>query len=535
MFENESFNVEFVYSDEVRKSPDFDVLLEDFQILANTRSSNLLSVNGRFSYEHSYRLTLMPRRTGQLVLPPITFDGVQSEPIAITVKPSPVSDGLTSLGDLHLEVTLEPERGYVQGQFILTQRLYHLGWLASGKLSEPKFGDSDTVVRQVEQAKRYTMYRDGQRYQIYEQSYLVFPQSSGTLTAEAIDFTGQLREPGRAPRLKRVSAPAVSVEVMGVPAAASSETFLPASRLTLEEEWPTDVTFTEGQPVTRVLRVTVDGQMAAQLQEIALPDVEDLRVYADQPKRDDVFAQTGVTGTIEQSLALVPQRPGPLTLPAVRVSWWDVTSDTARVAEIPERVIEVAPGVAAGSPLTSAPRAGPGAKAASVDPVSDDLADASANAADPAASRPWPYWPLLAGAFAVLWLATLAGWANGWLRERAVKEPGAERAVTLDKRRLFSRRNAVKRACDDGDPVAATRALLDWAQLIWPDAPPSTLKAIAMRVASPTQGEILRLAATRYGTTAHWPEPDRLWRAIAHLKPQRARGEHRQVRELAAL
>ncbi len=525
VFENESFNVEFVYSDEVRDQPGFEVLKEDFQIIANTRSSNLLSVNGRFSYEHSYNLTLMPLRTGDLTIPTIRFDDVQSEPVRITVKPAPASDQMQSLGDLFLEVVFEPEAGYVQEQFILTQRLYHRGWLAGGKLSPPSFGDSDAVVRQVEQSKRYSLFRDGERYQIYEQSYLVFPQSSGTLTAQATDFTGQLREPGRPPRLKRVSAAAVSVEVAGVPGGVASDQFLPASRLTLEEEWPSNVTFEEGQPVTRVLRVTADGQMAAQLRAIDVPDIEGLRIYADQPKREDVFAQNGVTGTIEQSLAMVPQRAGPLTLPAIRVAWWDVKERVARVSELPERVIDVVaastPAPAAGTsmiasqPNAPAPVASPGTPAVAADP-------------------PWAYWPALTALFGGLWLSTLGAWLKGRRPGRA-KTPPESSAPTVDKRRLFSRRNAIKVACDNADPAAATQALIDWAVLVWPDATPASLGGIAALLDDPAAAEVSRLATTRYGPAREWVEPDRLWRAVAHIKPVRAQRGHPGATALARL
>lgn len=515
VFENESFNVDFVYSDEVRDQPGFDALLDDFQIIANTRSSNLLSVNGRFSYEHSYSLTLMPRRTGELVIPPIRFDDIESEPVRISVKSAPAEDQLESLGDLYLEVTLEPDEGYVQGQYIFTQRLYHRGWLAGGKLSPPSFGDSDAVVRQVDQAKRYSMFRDGERYQIYEQSYLVFPQSSGTLTAQATDFTGQLREPGRPPRLKRVSAAAVSVNVLGVPDGVASDEFLPASRLTLEEEWPTDATFEEGQPVTRVLRITAEGQMAAQLRAVDVPDIDGLRVYADQPKRDDVFAQNGVTGTIEQSLALVPQRAGTLTLPAVAVRWWDVNARVARVAELPARTLEVAAARGGAEPLTAGqPAAAPSGAA--------DSGSAAQNPAQNPSPSPaplsWPYWPWLTVLFAVLWLATLGVLSRRVYGGRTRAKP-ASFGPAPDKRRLFSRRNAVKQACDAADPAQATRAMIDWAQLIWPDAPPRSLGDIAAHLDDPAASEVSRLAATRYGRAREWVEPDRLWRAVAHIKP----------------
>ena len=349
--ENESLTVVYSYSEELENEPDFSALQENFDILGQNRQSSLQSINGRFSYKLSWTLTLMPRRVGEVELPPVDFDGVKAEPITITVKAAP-QDSSQPLGDLALEVEFTPREGYVQGQFIFTQRLYHRGWLAGGELTDPDFGDADAVVRQLEQTRRYSLFRGGERYQVFEQSYLVFPQRSGELRAAPSVFTGQLREPGRSPRLKRVSAPAESVDVRPVPASVRGP-FLPATELTLEETWPDDpIEFEQGRPVTREVRIMAKGLTAAQLPEIEFPEVDGMRVYADQARRDDQFAQDGVTGTVEQSVALVPQRGGNVVLPAIEIEWWDTGAGRARVARLPAREIAVRGAQAATPPPT---------------------------------------------------------------------------------------------------------------------------------------------------------------------------------------
>lgn len=501
VFENESFNVEFSYSDEVNSEPGFDVLQEDFDIIAQNRRSNLQSFNGRFSYELSWSLTLMPKRTGSLVIPPVQFDGDRSRPVTITVKPAPVGDAAQKLGDLSLEVTLTPDRGYVQGQFIYTQRLYHRGWLAGGELSDPDFGDSDALVRQLDQVKRYSLFRDGERYQVYEQSYLVFPQSSGTLRASAADFTGQLREPGQPPRLKRVSAPAVSVEVLGVPDGFDNGVFLPAQSLRLEEEWPASASFEQGRPVTRIVKITAVGQTSAQLPAIDMPDIDGLRVYADQPRREDQFSQDGVTGTVEQSIALVPQQPGSMTLPAIELRWWDAVNKRAQTARLPARDIVVKASTVAAAGASTGADTMPSGQAYPVAP----------------AERGWPYWPLTTFVFAVLWLSTLLLWQRGLRRV-----PVSTASGVLEQRRkryLFATRSSIKKACDEADSAAASKALMDWARVIWAEDPPRSLKAISDRVDGAVADEIRRLDAVRFGRAGEWVEPQRLWRVVAQVKP----------------
>ncbi|MFK8013979.1 MAG: BatD family protein [Gammaproteobacteria bacterium] len=525
VFENESFNVEYSYSEEVRSEPGFDALTEDFDIIAQNRRSNLQSFQGRFSYQLSWSLTLMPKRTGTLQLPPVRFNNDLSEPVFITVKPAAIGDDLTALGDLSLEVSFTPDTGYVQGQFIYTLRLYHRGWLAGGDLSDPDFGDSDAVVRKLEQVKRYSLFRGGERYQVYEQSYLVFPQSSGTLRASAADFTGQLREPGRPPRLKRVSAPAASVEVQGVPGGFEKDAFLPATELKLTEIWPTDVTFEQGRPVTRVLRVSAEGLTAAQLPAIDVPDLEGMRVYSDQAKREDTFAQEGVTGVVEQSIALVPQRPGKMTLPRIELKWWDVEAGRARTASLPERVIDVT--ASAVSP-TVAPAVVPAVAAGAVNAVLP--------AATVVETRGWRYWPHATLGFAALWLATLLAWRRDRSKHAAApSNQSSQRRERRRKRSLFAARSAIKRACDSADPQEAAHAILDWARVIFPGEPPATLGSVARRVDHPLAIEIERVAAARYSEQETWTQPERLWRVIAQVKPVKTSSEKAVADPISAL
>lgn len=514
VFENESFNVEFVYSEEVGIGPDFSVLEKDFDIIAQNRRSNLQSINGRFSYELSWQLTLMPKRAGVLVIPPVRFDNDESPAVEITVKPAPDADANAPLGDLSLEVEMTPEEGYVQGQFIYTQRLYHRGWLAGGDLSDPEFEGGDAVVRQLEQVKRYSLFRGGERYQVYEQSYLVFPQRSGTLSTGEASFTGQLRPPGRAPLLKRVSAPSVSVRVKPVPAGFDGNTFLPAASLTLEEEWPEAATFEQGRPVTRVLRLTAAGLTAAQLPEFRIAEVDGLRVYADQARREDSYAQDGVTGTVEQSVALVPQRPGTVRLPAIEVVWWDTGEDRRRRATLPARDIVVAAAAnAAGGPVAPA-LSGEAVAGAPSGGYSPDL------------------WRPLTWTFAALWALTLLAWWRSARRARPPRRPDARRNAGIS---LFRARTAVKRACNEADPHAAAAALREWARAVWPEDPPRSLRAMAARAGGELAIELERLAAVCYGADGTWDDPHRLWRVLGQARQTGAERDRPADDQLAPL
>jgi hypothetical protein len=43
-------------------------------------------------------------------------------------------------------------------------------------------------------------------------------------------------------------------------------------------------------------------------------------------------------------------------------------------------------------------------------------------------------------------------------------------------------KRALREACDANDPKAAAKALLRWAEAVWPEAPPRSLGALAIRI-----------------------------------------------------
>ena len=66
--------------------PDLSPLEADFGIEGTSQQSQLRMINGQVSSWVDFQLTLRPRRTGTLTIPPITIAGQSSEPIRIEVR-----------------------------------------------------------------------------------------------------------------------------------------------------------------------------------------------------------------------------------------------------------------------------------------------------------------------------------------------------------------------------------------------------------------------------------------------------------------
>ncbi|MCG6863393.1 MAG: hypothetical protein LJE70_19335, partial [Chromatiaceae bacterium] len=214
-----------------------------------------------------------------------------------------------------------------------------------------------------------------------------------------------------------------------------------------------------------------------------------------RPQGDTLMAQKIIKS------ALVPSQAGKLTLPEVRLAWWDTKTNKPQVASLPERSVDVLPAVAgvsatsfAAGSASAEPIAEPALPAAEVGPVAPVSADTGGGTdlsnlgeALTGESRVTAgYWPWVAAAFALAWLATAVLWLRA---RRGGRVPAA--AAPPAPPDLSKARAQLKTACSAGDARVARQALLYWAAARWPLDPPRRLETLAWRL-NGDAAEVLR-------------------------------------------
>ncbi len=470
----------------------------DFEVLGTASTTRINIVGGRQQTTTRLIVDIAPRREGALRIPPLSLDAGTSNPIDLTVLAA-AAPSTADTAEVTLELSVDREKVYVQAPMVLTARLSLGVPLLGGNLSDPVV--EDAVVQRIGEDDSYASQVGGVRRQVIERRFLVYPQRSGSLEIPALRFDGETASGSSSRGLgglfsqgRRVRAVSDSVVVEVLPPAVDfvGGRWLPASEVRLIESWPDDPpVFVVGKPVTRTLRIEADGVLGEQIPDIAIDEVADMRHYPDRAEIDTVYAADRVTGLREQRVALVPARAGTFTLPGVELSWWDVDTDTARVARIPPRSIEILPAPAVAGPPT-APESAP-----SVDP---GLANAPLVATG--GRGPWPWISLV---FALLWLATLAlWWRGGRQKEPAAAMPGSAPST-----------RALRRVCSGVDPRAARSALLAWGRSRWPLDPPLGLEQLAARIDASLAAEFRDLDAACYAPGSGSWGGHELWQRLA--------------------
>jgi hypothetical protein len=306
----------------------------------------------------------------------------------------------------------------------------------------------------------------------------------------------------------RLNGEPITLDVRPRPAGAGMSYWLPARSVTLTAQWrPADLQAHVGDPVTVNLRLQATDLTAAQLPDLStllnLPP--GLKAYPDEPKLKDVAQGSDIVGDREQNIALIADQAGSFTIPELRLSWWDTSSNQTREIVIPARTLVVEP--AAGS-KTPAPTGAPDGQSATVSAATSN-APQSPVATPAPATGPLPLgndgrenthprglggsygpWAWVSLGLGILWIATLVGWLMSRRRATpaATNSPRAGPSAT-DK---SSARAAFHAACHANDASAARRNLLLWANAVLPAPRILGLGDLAKRMDDPQLATLLR-------------------------------------------
>lgn len=444
-----------VLTDDPRQSLDTDLsaLEKAFRVLDRRSETQLSIVNGRQTAIVRLLLTLEPKTAGETVIPPLSFGNDMTRALTVTVDPAPELEP-GSQPPVFIEVEILPVEGpyFVHAQLGLVVRVFYQQNLTEAAISQPE--PSPAAVRLMQETP-YQAERGGERYRVLERNYAVFPERSGDLAIPPMQLTGRLVErrtssvwqPAVRGRRVQVESEALVLNIEPKPAEFAGSEWQPAREFRLTQQVSSGEAIRVGEPVTRTVIIDAVGLEENMLVEPVWPEVENARIYPDQPQgitRDD---GNWVLGHKEFRYAVVPEKEGELVLPELRVEWWDTQNNRAQTAVLASQVIDVQPSAlvpvlaqtpfAAGS--NSAVAGGP-----STFPVTGETG----------------YWRWLTLLFAVLWLLTLAAALR--IRSRKQGTVEARRDTHQAAQNESSLLTTIEQTCKAGDRRDARRALLHW-------------------------------------------------------------------------
>ena len=505
----EPLQLTLIYQGSSGRKLNFDVLENDFEVLTQNKSSSTQmsfsnGSGGAFVSSTEWRLLLMPKRSGKITLPAFVIDGVNSQPITIEVKASDApKTQRTDHTPIYLETEISTAKPYTQQQLLFSIRLISEYQIVQHDFEQNAPIIPDARVEQVYIGQYQRMYK-GQQQLVLEKIYAIYPQSAGALRIPAVPHAVIFQKPGKDPRFsflnrgnrirKDFQSDVQTLHVQKKPSRYSGSTWLPAEKITLEEHWSSSPkNFVVGEPITRDITIKAKGLLASQLPELSMSEMESLKLYPDQPQLDNQRDNTGITSTRSLATAIVPEKAGHYTLPAINVDWWDVSSQKQRRASLPE--VEIFVVAAHGGNADRSESEPQDLRMHDVEPQTQNL-----NANIEYDNSMWRvFWPLSSAAlllltltFATLWLRKRSQLATLMGRSAEQKDYNGNnhsgRTLCPTEKQILK---TLQRHCKSGLLSAIRHTLIQWGRERWPQAKIQSLHTLLQQLTHQTDGKAL--------------------------------------------
>lgn len=483
-------------------SPELTPLEEHFEIRGTRQLSLVTQLDGRTQPVRRWIVTLAPKRTGYVVIPPVRLDNAQSDPISLHVLSSAEAarDNSAQMAPVFIDTEVDTESPYVQAQVLLTLRIYHSVSLYDDS-SLTGLEIADTRVESLGPPQHYERLINGVRHGVIEVRYALFPQYSGSLEIPSQLFsatTMPVRDPNapfssRTGRLVQVRSPSIVLEVQPIPDDyPAGAPWLPAADLMLSQEWQPEpgLDLLVGESLTRSIRIEARGLHASQLPDLTALNgngIEGVRQYADQPKLETSIEESGMLGLRQDSAALLVQSAGQFRLPPVQLYWWNTRTDSLQQIKLEPVELKV----------MDSEHFQPGAVAAD-ETLTTEVSD----------SPPlWP-WQLATAILTTLLCFSLALLYRSTRQLRKLNEPDQDETI-FDNEIQGNPLADLQAACRGNHASDARKALEAWARQQDQDG------LIALTHRHPELAEALDdLNASLFGQSEHHWRGKPLWRAV---------------------
>ncbi|MES9971310.1 MAG: BatD family protein [Candidatus Thiodiazotropha sp.] len=498
---------------EQEMTPDLGQLEQLFEIIGRSTQQSISIINGKMSAKRSLTLTLLPKQTGSIEIPPIRIGNESTQALVLEVAERSQQEIEAQKAQVLVELTLNKSQAYIEEEVILTLKLYQAPGIHGESLNLPQTSMPDTQLKLLHE-ERYSSERDGVQFNVIERKYAVFAYQSGRLEIGGVNYRGRsggerlfsfLNDPFNMPlredRIFTSKSNQVELEVMPIPDTYSGDRWLPAKNLQIVESGLMQQSpILAGKPLVRRIMVLADGLTSTQLPDIEQTLPAGIKSYQERPELKETPTRTGISSSRQNSMTLIVTEAGQYNLPAVEIPWWNTETGRQETARLAAVSIDVMPNPGTTYGMRQQQPQIP--QLSSSQTIQDDNSGtlSAENRTAPVPASQEIHW--LVWLFGIAWILTLFAWWR--TRRNGPKQPPQPTAST-DQERVDPNKQAIAKALEtleqayqERDAVAARSAWLAWAQLQWPETPPHNLTRLATRCDKPVAEAVQSLERALY-------------------------------------
>ena len=513
---SDTFLLTYTAEGSVDDDPDFSPVRKDFELLGTQQSSNISMINGDFKRSKKWILTLRAKNTGTFRIPAINFGSETAPEVEIIVKDIPVSSSANPSQDYFVELETSKKSAYLQEQIIITARLLVAQNISSYQFDELRVDDTDTIIHSLGKDRQYKSYRGSKAFIIIEKQFAIFPQNSGVLTIQPFvsdigilsnSSRGRFYDPFNSnTRTKRIQSNKLSINIKPIPSKYTNQNWLPTSSLKLIEEWPQNIKFKAGEPITRTITIMVDGLTSAQIPELEKSSITGLKQYPDKPVLQDKIGLKGINSIRKEKVAFIPTTAGTYTLPAIELPWWNTRTNKIDIAHISARTFKVS-----GSTQTT-----PQQTPTNLQPNISNNTSRNSIPKTPtnnSVNNENPFWMWASLGLFILWVSTVIVLISS-KRKKSIRK---DNKLSVE-HSISTRLKYLKMSCSKNNAQETKTALLNWAKVLFANNDVNNLSDLADLLGEPISSKILELNSSLYSAKADSWKCEELYNLCKNFK-----------------
>lgn len=325
---------------------DTRALEQDFTVYLPSQSQRSEFINGSFSQKTEWRVRLQAKKEGTFTIPAFKIGDFLTKPIEIKVNKLSQAN-ISTQDDIFIENSINKDSVYIGQSFIFTTKLYISKNSNDLDLKSPYFEGVENAVLGQDQTKQTI--RNGIRYNTITRQYKMTPTQAGQFEIDSPLLTGTVQElVAVSERQNRVISTPINIrgerlkiDVKGIPEDYQGQWIVSEDLRLIEDNDLTAQSYKVGEPITRSITLQIASMEKDKLPNIKLNYPESLRFYPDQDQLQEGQANNLNYGVRIIRHAIIADKVGTLTLPEIKLDWFNSQTNQQETATLPEQKLTI--------------------------------------------------------------------------------------------------------------------------------------------------------------------------------------------------
>lgn len=358
------------YNGSNSNTPDFSSVLDDFQIVQNSSSSQYSFINGNITQTKKWTLGLKAKKTGKITIKPIKMGKLTSNYVDVEVKElsnvAYIPDSKQNFNSPYFEIdqNIDNSTPFVNQQMLMSVTILDTIGLNNGNLDVVENTKKDWIIQPLlkEPIKKIKNI-NGKKTNVVTFLFALFPQKSGKIELPQYSFEGEyVKDVGFGfsnfddafamfdngiNSLFGQSVPVkmkTNLKIIDVKPAADGirvQDWLPLKDIKVTGVINSEKKITVGETFNYEITIVATGTAKNLLPLSLSPDVIGAKKYPEKPVFVEEIQDKNVVTTAKYNTVYIPEKTGEIVIPKMDIKWFNLNTNTIETISVEEKKIKV--------------------------------------------------------------------------------------------------------------------------------------------------------------------------------------------------